>query len=89
MKAKFSLAAVALACGVALAFAAEKKSADKPTDACTVAYEKCSQTCENEKANCRARGSDEGACDKRFTTCENACRKTFNECQQKAGGKKT
>lgn len=81
MKAKICLAAVAFTGSLVIAFAADKKA----TDPCTATYDKAATTCTNEKANCRARGSDEGACEKRYEKCMNDAKKAMNECQNKGG----
>jgi hypothetical protein len=90
MNAKVSLAAILLSCGIALAIAADKKGSEKSNDPCIAAYDKCAMTCTNERANCRARGSDEGTCENKYNKCVNACDKTRFDCQTKAaGGKKS
>ena len=83
MKAKFCLAALALTGSFVLAIAAEKKTTEKSADPCTAAFEKASLSCTNERANCRARGSDEGTCEKRYTKCVNDAKKAQSDCQNK------
>ncbi|HEX8678783.1 MAG TPA: hypothetical protein VF683_02395 [Chthoniobacterales bacterium] len=81
MKAKLCLAAVALSGSLVIAFAAEKKA----TDPCSQAYDKAVLSCENERAKCKLRGSDEGTCDNRYNKCENDAKKAQSECQAKSG----
>ena len=81
MKAQICLAAVALSGSVLIAFAAEKKA----TDPCSQAYDKAMTTCENEKANCRARGSDEGACEKRYEKCVHTAKNAKVDCENNKG----
>ena len=91
MKAKICLAAVVLSGSLMIAFAAEKKTEGtaKTADACTEKYEKDLLSCENQRANCKARGSDPGTCDQRYNQCANPVIKAFNECQgvSNPGGK--
>ena len=86
MIAKICLAALTLTSCVAFVFAADKKVEQK-ADPCAEQYDKCAKTCENEKASCRARGSNPDECDRRHRTCIRACETKRTECEQKAGGK--
>lgn len=83
MKATFCLAAVALTGSLAIAFAADKKQ-PAGSDACTKAYDKAVLACENAKANCRSRGSDESRCENIYNKCVNDAKKAQADCQ---GGK--
>ncbi len=79
MKAQTYVTAAAVISSVVIALAAEKKA-----DSCTEAYDKALVTCNNEKANCKARGSEEFACQQRFDACKKAAEKARKACEEKS-----
>ena len=77
MKRKTCMALLALSSGLMIVFAAD-------VDKCTEKFDACKVTCGNLRAQCRARGSDEGACESRFKQCNADCSKDLKTCQDKA-----
>jgi hypothetical protein len=77
MKRKTCIALLALSSGLMIVFAAD-------VDKCTEKFDACKVTCGNQRAQCRARGSDEGSCESRFNQCNADCSKDLKTCQDKA-----
>jgi len=76
MKRKTCLALLALSSGLMMVFAATP-------DKCTEKFNSCKVTCGNLQAQCKARGSDPGACEMRFKDCVQDCNKALKTCQSK------
>ena len=77
MKRKICLSFLALSSGLMMVFAAN-------VDKCTEKFEACKVTCDNVKAQCKAAGSQPGACESRFRQCNADCDKDLKACQAKS-----
>ncbi|PYJ09115.1 MAG: hypothetical protein DMF06_10980 [Verrucomicrobia bacterium] len=76
MKRKICLALLALSSGFMMVSAAE-------VDKCIEKFEACKVTCENLKAQCKARGNDIAYCNSRLNQCNADCNKGVKDCQAK------
>lgn len=75
MKTKISAVILATCAGMIMVFAA------KPADPCTEKYNSCSDTCTNQQAGCKARGSDPSTCEKNYQKCMQSCDKAKKDCE--------
>ena len=82
MKRKICLAFFALCSGLMMVFAVE-------VDKCVEQFEACKVTCENQKAQCKARGGEVAYCNNRLNQCNADCNKGVKDCQAKSQTKPT
>ena len=77
MKRKVSLAVLALSSGLMIVLFAAN------VDKCTEKFNSCKESCANQHAQCKARGSDAVTCDHRLKECVSDCDKGLKDCQAK------
>ena len=73
MKRKTCLALLALSSGLMMVFAAN-------VDKCIEKYNACKESCENQKAQCKARGNNVESCNSRLNECNADCNKKVKAC---------
>ncbi len=78
MKRKICMALLALSSGLMMVFAATN------VDKCTEKFESCKESCGNQQAQCKARGSTPEACNSRYKGCLADCDKDLKTCQAKS-----
>lgn len=83
MKRRFVSAVVVLAGCVVMVFAAKQEE-----DPCTKKHTECTNICENEFRNCRARQTPVDQCEQRKKICVTKCDNDKVDCQNKSGGGK-
>jgi hypothetical protein len=76
MKRKTCLAVLALSSSLMMVFAAN-------LDQCTETFNSCKESCGNQQAQCKARGSGAESCEHRFKECVSDCDKALKACQAK------
>jgi hypothetical protein len=76
MKRKTCLALLALSSGLMMVFAAD-------ADKCTQKFNSCTESCVNQKSQCKARGNDSDLCESRLKQCTAGCDKDLKTCQTK------
>jgi len=78
MKRKICVALLALSSGLMMVFAATT------VDKCTEKFESCKESCGNQEAGCKARGSIPEACNSRYKQCMAECDNGLKTCQAKS-----
>ncbi len=74
---KICVALLALSSGLMMVFAVE-------VDKCAEKFNACKETCENEKARCKARGNRIEYCNNRLNQCNAGCNQELKDCQAKS-----
>ena len=77
MKRKICVALLVLSSGLMMVFAVE-------VDKCVEKFNACKVTCENQKAQCKARGGTIEYCNNRLNQCNADCNKEVKDCQAKS-----
>ena len=82
MKRKICFAMLTLTAGLMMVFAAPPAPAPK-ADPCTEKYNSSMETCTNQLAQCKARGSTPETCEARHKECLKECEKAKKACEAK------
>ncbi len=83
MKRTISFAILTLTAGLMMVFAASPAPAPKAPDACAEKYKSSMDSCTNQQANCKARGSTPETCEARHKECVAAAEKAKQACEGK------